>query len=124
MLQDAKMIGFIGISDSDKARAFYSGVLGLTVTHEDDLAIAFDSNGVTLRCAKVPEVVTAPYTTAGWLVEEIERKAAALNAAGVETIRYESMEQDNLGIWPTPDGAKICWFNDPDGNNLSLTQAP
>jgi hypothetical protein len=27
-----------------------------------------------------------------------------------------------LGIWTTPDGTKIAWFKDPDGNLLSLTQ--
>ena len=30
---------------------------------------------------------------------------------------------DADGIWTSPDGsAKVCWFDDPDGNNLSLTQ--
>jgi len=30
---------------------------------------------------------------------------------------------DALGIWKSPDGgAKVAWFLDPDGNNLSLAQ--
>jgi hypothetical protein len=32
------------------------------------------------------------------------------------------MGQDERGIWTAPSGAKIAWFLDPDGNNLSLTQ--
>jgi len=34
------------------------------------------------------------------------------------------MGQDALGIWTAPDGSsKVAFFNDPDGNGLSLTQA-
>jgi predicted enzyme related to lactoylglutathione lyase len=32
------------------------------------------------------------------------------------------MEQDELGTWTSPAGARIAWFEDPDGNTLSLTE--
>jgi hypothetical protein len=32
------------------------------------------------------------------------------------------MSQDELGVWTSPDGHKVAWFRDPDGNNLSLTE--
>lgn len=33
----------------------------------------------------------------------------------------QHFEQDELGIWTAPDGsAKVAWFEDPDGNLLSL----
>lgn len=36
---------------------------------------------------------------------------------------YEGFGQDALGVWTSPDGkAKVAWFNDTDGNVLSLTQ--
>jgi hypothetical protein len=35
---------------------------------------------------------------------------------------YDSLEQDNRGVWTTPSGAQVAWFKDPDGNTLSLTQ--
>ena len=35
----------------------------------------------------------------------------------------ESLGQDSRGIWTAPDGScKAAFFNDPDGNGLSLTQ--
>jgi len=34
------------------------------------------------------------------------------------------MEQDETGAWTAPGGARIAWFADPDGNTLSLQQAP
>ena len=41
---------------------------------------------------------------------------------GVRFERYAFMTQDDAGIWTTPDGSRVAWFNDPDGNLLSLTQ--
>ena len=36
---------------------------------------------------------------------------------------FEGFNQDADGVWQAPGGgAKICWFSDPDGNGLSLTQ--
>ena len=45
-----------------------------------------------------------------------------LTARGVHFTRYEGMGQDERGVWTAPGGAKIAWFLDPDGNNLSLTE--
>ena len=36
--------------------------------------------------------------------------------------RYPGMEQDAHGIWSSPNGAKVAWFKDPDGNTLSIGQ--
>ena len=46
----------------------------------------------------------------------------ALAAKGVSFLRYSFFEQDELGIWTAPDGDKVAWFTDPDGNVLSLSQ--
>jgi hypothetical protein len=38
-------------------------------------------------------------------------------------LRYPGVNDgDGLGIWTSPSGAKVAWFNDPDGNVLSLTE--
>lgn len=57
----------------------------------------------------------------GWRVADVMSEVRALNARGVEFQLYPGMTSD-LGIWVTPDGAKVAWFKDPDGNTLSLTQ--
>jgi hypothetical protein len=41
---------------------------------------------------------------------------------GVVFTRYDGVEQDPTGVWTTPNGDRIAWFTDPDGNNLPLTQ--
>jgi predicted enzyme related to lactoylglutathione lyase len=32
------------------------------------------------------------------------------------------MNQDKIGVWSSPSGARIAWFKDPDGNILSITE--
>jgi hypothetical protein len=46
----------------------------------------------------------------------------ALVARGVTFCRFEGMEQDERGIWRAPGGGRIAWFDDPEGNRLSITQ--
>ncbi len=42
----AKPIAFILVRDREKAKAFYSGVLGLTLVSEDNFAAVYDLNGM------------------------------------------------------------------------------
>lgn len=42
---------------------------------------------------------------------------------GVSCERYAHLEQDDVGVWLAPSGAKVAWFQDPDGNLLSLTES-
>jgi catechol 2,3-dioxygenase-like lactoylglutathione lyase family enzyme len=65
----------------------------------------------------------APFTVLGWEVKSIEATVKQLQSAGVEFQRYAGLnDNDPLGIWTSPSGARIAWFHDPDGNVLSLTQ--
>ncbi len=122
MLGQAKLVAFTAVSDAARARAFYRDVLGLRLVSEDGFAIVFDAHGTTLRVSLVKEVVAAPYTVLGWGVADIAAAVKGLSAAGVQFERYPWMEQDDLGIWSAPGGARVAWFKDPDGNLLSLSQ--
>ena len=51
-----------------------------------------------------------------------KQTAAALKEKGVAFSKYDFLEQDKLGIWSAPSGAKVAWFKDPDGNLLSISQ--
>jgi hypothetical protein len=45
---------------------------------------------------------------------------AALAERGIEFLRYDGFGQDEAGVWTSPSGTHIAWFEDPEGNNLSL----
>ena len=49
--------------------------------------------------------------------------ARRLTEAGVEFQRYEGMEQDELGVSDHADRTPVAWFQDPDGNTLSINGA-
>jgi catechol 2,3-dioxygenase-like lactoylglutathione lyase family enzyme len=122
MLERSEVIAFAAATDLDRARVFYEQVLGLPVAEQTDFACVVDAHGTMLRITAVPEVARAGYTVLGWRVHDITATARGLADRGVVFRRYDSMDQDEDGIWTTPGGDQVAWFADPDGNVLSLTQ--
>jgi catechol 2,3-dioxygenase-like lactoylglutathione lyase family enzyme len=124
ILGASKVVAFVPVTDAAKARAFYEGVLGLRlVEDEKSFALVFDANGTMLRVTPVGEHKPEPFTVLGWDVESIDATVKRLTAAGVAMLRFPGMNDgDPLGIWNAPGGARIAWFNDPDGNVLSVTE--
>ena len=122
MLEDAELTAFVATTSFARARAFYRDTLGLLVLSEDSFALVFDCHGTQLRVSLVEQIAPAPYTVMGWKVADIEPLVERLSARGVRFNRYPFMPQDGPAIWTSPDGSKVAWFSDPDGNTLSLTQ--
>ena len=122
-LASAKAMTFIVTRDRAKAVAFYRDVLGFKFVGEDDFAAVFDVNGTMLRISTRDNFTPQPHTVLGWEVHDIVSTVTALKASGVKFNVYKGLGQDELGIWAAPGGAaRVAWFLDPDGNNLSLTQ--
>ncbi len=119
MLEDATQVGFVGVSDLDAAHRFYGEVLGLVLQDARPFALVHESAATQLRITLVEEVIAAPYTVLGWSVTDLDGEIDRLVASGVAFNRYDGMDQDARGIWTSPSGARIAWFHDPDGNNLS-----
>jgi catechol 2,3-dioxygenase-like lactoylglutathione lyase family enzyme len=122
VLSDQHLVAFVATADPSRARAFYEGILGLTLVEDAPIALVFDANGTWLRVAKVGQVTPATYTVLGWKVADIVAQVSELVARGVSFERYAGIAQDALGIWSTDDGDRVAWFRDPDGNVLSLTE--
>jgi catechol 2,3-dioxygenase-like lactoylglutathione lyase family enzyme len=123
MLGNTPIIAFIPTLDFDKSRAFYVDTLRLRFVDNDGFAMVLDANGTMIRVAKVqPDFKPAMFTILGWKVSDIESVVSAMTSKGVVFERYGFFEQDALGIWVAPGGAKVAWFKDPDGNTLSVSQ--
>ena len=122
MLGSSKLEAFIGTANPDKARQFYETVLGLEFISDRPFALEFNANGVTLLVSKVEKVEAAAYTVLGWRVTDIKTTIQGLRKVGVQFERYSFFEQDDLGVWVSPNGAKVAWFKDPDGNLLSVAE--
>ncbi len=122
MLDSSDLVAFVPTTDAGRARSFYERTLGLPLESESPTACVFQAHNAVLRVTVVEEVAKAPYTVLGWSVSNIAAIIRDLGERGVEFVRYEGMDQDDLGVWQAPGGARIAWFKDPDGNTLSITQ--
>jgi len=122
MLTGSNIVAFVATTNGVKARFFYQQVLGLDFISDDEFAIVLSANGVELRIQKVQSLTPHQHTQLGWSVTSIADVLRALRAKGVEFESYPFLQQDELGIWMSPSGAKVAWFRDPDGNLLSLTE--
>jgi|SRR5215831_13321550 len=122
MLQQAKLVGFVATANADRAKLFYRDVLGLELRADTPFALVFNLNGNALRVSKVAKVMESAYTVLGWEVADIVMTARQLSERGIKFERFRGMDQDDFGIWRTPDGSQVAWFRDPDGNLLSIGQ--
>jgi catechol 2,3-dioxygenase-like lactoylglutathione lyase family enzyme len=123
MLENRPVISFVATARPGEAAAFYADVLGFRLVEDSPFALVFDlGGGRMLRVQKLPSHAAAAHTVLGWDVADIAAAVAAMVARGVAFNRYPRLEQDADGVWTTPDGHKVAWFSDPDGNGLSLTQ--
>jgi catechol 2,3-dioxygenase-like lactoylglutathione lyase family enzyme len=119
------LIAFVTVVDVSRARDFYRDTIGLRlVMEEPPFALVFEANGIMLRLGMAKELPPAHGTVLGWQVPDIIAICRELSLAGVSFERFEGMNQDEMGIWTSPTGAKVAWFKDPDGNILSITEFP
>lgn len=124
MLENQKLVAFVPVRNADTARAFYRDKLGLYLLYEDGFALAFEVAGVMLRATIIRDFQPQKFTVLGWQVPNADAFARQLAAAGIQLEHYPGLQQDDLGVWTAPGGAKIAWFRDPDGNILSISQHP
>ena len=124
MLTNAKPIILIPTVKKDEAKEFYQVVLGLTFKSDDGFALVFDTGGIMFRLTPVQEFTPHPFSVLGWEVDDISAAATDLTSRGVKFEIYDFpwMKQDEQAIWAAPDGTKVAWFKDPDGNLLSISQ--
>jgi catechol 2,3-dioxygenase-like lactoylglutathione lyase family enzyme len=124
MLGFYPFIAFVATHNPDLAKAFYGGTLGLPLIREEEDALVFQAHGTTLRVTIVQDLVAAKYSVLGWEVPDIVAEVTELRKAGVKFVKLEvSRQQDELGIWTSPKGDRVAWFNDPDDNVLSIKQS-
>jgi catechol 2,3-dioxygenase-like lactoylglutathione lyase family enzyme len=124
MLDAAKIMVFAATANAAKSRAFYEGVLGLSFIHEDEFAIAYDVQGIELRVQKVRAFPAHRHTQLGWSVSSIDAAVKELGEKSVVFEAYAHLNQDQNCIGTAPSGARIAWFQGPDGILLSLTESP
>ena len=113
---NATGIAFVGypVSDLDRAREFYGGLLGLNCTMDHDLGdgkawIEYDIGNETLAISNAwpPSGESGP--GAAFEVEDLEAALDTLREAGVEV----------SDVMESP-GCRFALISDPDGNSITI----
>jgi hypothetical protein len=124
ILEAAQLVAIICTRDRSRAAIFYRDTLGLSMKLEDDYAVVFEVGGVDLRVSTVPDFTPHEHTVLGFRVPDVAAAIKALGEKGVTCNIYKGFNQDELGIFSLPNSAlRVAWFNDPDVNVLSVTNA-
>ena len=122
MLASAKLMGFLFTKDYDQSRSFFETKLGFQFVSLDQFALVMKIGETSIRISRIPNFVPAQGTVMGWQVQDIEAVVDWLTARGVTFEKYPFVQDQQRGIWSTPNGDKVAWFKDPDGNILGVSQ--
>jgi catechol 2,3-dioxygenase-like lactoylglutathione lyase family enzyme len=124
-INDKSSSAIVAVSDIDRARRFYSDMLGLELNGEGMDGVLVYKTGATYLVVYPSEFAgTNKANAVVWdCGADIDAIVADLGARGVT---FEHYEMDGVfykdGIHDA-NGFKMAWFKDPDGNILHLNSA-
>ena len=122
MIADSQLQVIICTSNLAAAKRFYGEVLELPSKGSSLGAEVYDVSGISVRVSPVQSSQPSEHTVLGFAVSDLETVARWLLAKGIQFERFPAFPHDALGIVLAPDGSRVLWFRDPDGNLLSVVQ--
>ncbi|MCX9193545.1 glyoxalase [Carbonactinospora thermoautotrophica] len=121
MFRKTRAFSGFSVDDVQKAKEFYAGKLGLSVSEEYGNLQLHLAGGRDILVYPKPDHTPASFTILNFPVEDIEKAVDELVERGVRFERYAGLETDEKGIF-RGGGPYIAWFKDPAGNVLSVLQ--
>jgi len=127
MLSKSNAFSSFSVDDKEKAREFYTNILGLKVTDypvmEGLLNLHISGSSDILVYTK-PNHTPATFTVLNFPVKDVEETVDKLTAKGVKFEIYDdpNIKTNEKGITSVSGGPKIAWFKDPAGNILSVLE--
>lgn len=130
MFGQTKAFSSFSVDDLQKAKEFYSEVLGLEVTEDADmglLTIALATGGKVMVYPKGKDHTPATYTILNFPVDSIDEAVDSLIKKGVKFVQYDNeyIKTDAKGVargLTTGQGPDMAWFTDPSGNIFAVMQ--
>jgi catechol 2,3-dioxygenase-like lactoylglutathione lyase family enzyme len=122
MLGAARLQTLVWTADRARAQIFYSECLGLKLKGESLGALVYDVGGGDLRVSPVPSTEPSTHTVLGFAVEDIDSIVGEFEKRALKAERFPNFQHDERGVCRAPDGTRVVWFRDPDGNLLSVVQ--
>ena len=124
MLKHSKAFSGFSVDDLQKAKKFYSEILGLEVKDNPMGLIELHIEGSNrIIIYPKPNHEPATFTILNFPVDNIDEAVDELISKGVKFEQYDGeIKTDAKGISRNPQGPKIAWFKDPAGNILSVIE--
>jgi catechol 2,3-dioxygenase-like lactoylglutathione lyase family enzyme len=123
MLSDFAPVPTLAVSDLQRAREFYEGVLGFASVADVADGVMYPSGNGSFLVYPSAYAGTNKATAMSFQLsaEAFDAEAAALREKGVT---FDEFEMDQItwdrGVASLPDGSRAAWFTDPDGNILNI----
>ena len=123
MFKDTKAFSGFSVDNLQKAKEFYSQILGLEVSVMNDLLNLHIAGGGRILIYPKPNHTPATFTILNFPVDNVEQAVDELAMLGVRFEHYDeaNLKTDEKGIF-RGGGPKIAWFRDPAGNILSVLE--
>jgi len=123
MFKDTKAFSGFSVDNLQKAKEFYSQILGLEVSVMNDLLNLHIAGGGRILIYPKPNHTPATFTILNFSVDNVEQAVDELAMLGVRFEHYDeaNLKTDEKGIF-RGGGPKIAWFRDPAGNILSVLE--
>ena len=122
MFENSVAMAVLPASDLERARRFWSDVFGLTPVRSDMGGDFYVVGGLPVLVYETQFAGTAQNTSFGLFTDDLDRDMAALRERGVTFNEYDlpGLKTEN-GIVDM-DGERGAWFNDSEGNIISIAQ--
>lgn len=126
MLSNASIIAMIPVTDIERARDFYEGLLGLNVVMEniDEGSVLYESRGTRLLVYQRATPSSGEHTVASFHIDE--GFDDVVNSLLDNNITFDTFEMpgrdlpwDDRGVL-TDGNRSSVWFKDPDGNIIAI----
>jgi catechol 2,3-dioxygenase-like lactoylglutathione lyase family enzyme len=120
MLKDKNSSAIVAVKDLDRAKTFYSDVLGLNLADtSNEGMLGYRTGNTWLTVYKSGFAGTNQANAVSWDVGvELDNIVAGLKAKGVTFEHYDDMGRE--GDIHVCGSMRLAWFKDPDGNILHL----
>ena len=123
MLSDFAAVPTLAVSDLQRAREFYEGVLGFASVGDVADGVMYPSGNGSFLVYPSAFAGTNKATAMSLQLsaEAFDAEVAALREKGVtfDVFEMDQITWDN-GVASMPDGSRAAWFTDPDGNILNI----
>ena len=102
-------------SDVERSKTFYTEILGMSVSREDDRRVFLQAGGQGVRVALFKKEGDAPLT----IGNDLNHLAFNVAEGTYESLKAE-LESLGVAVSDRPGNNRSIFFNDPDGHRLQL----